>query len=599
VDDIVEAASLAAFPVAGETGKIYVALDSGMTYRWSGTTYVAISDKVVAAGITDSTVIGRAVVTAVDAPAARRATGTIDFYDVRQFGAKCDGTTDDTAAWAAAVTAVSAAGGGLIWWRGDSVVTQIALKAKVGMCGLGTNVSRIVHKVGRAAGQHCITLTEADARHVVLRDFNLHGNRSSQTGLANGIHFNNSTSASSGHCHMIRNVRVESVAGTGIYMGYNMRGSLIDNVNAYFCDEYGMHLASFSDNSVQNVDIGQSGSHGLYIQDSWNVRFGNIKCWYSGRLTGTGAGMYQRGGGINIFSNIATQENKGHGFLMFGYDVNNPISGVVVRGFNSDSDNTANTTSYSALQLDGVKNSIFEVAVTSFAPAKTKPQHGAFMTATATNNRVVVYADPAVLKSDQPAAAANYARNSIDMCRVPTDVTPAGTYTPTIFLNDEFRLTLNAALTVGNPAITTIQPPVGLRIRIITIQDATGGKAVTWGNHFRLPTVVPVTTGDTRTIYDFECQGFGDWVLTGFTTGIPARVVLATAEPLIDNEFDYVTEPVADVQLDEKYQEGVSTEAGVPETATAVVTTPGDAAVDPVEAPVADEPAPEPKEVKA
>jgi hypothetical protein len=75
VDDVVEAANLAAFPATGETGKIYVALDSGMTYRWSGTTYVAISDKVTSTGITDSTVIGRALVTA---PSELSARNTID-----------------------------------------------------------------------------------------------------------------------------------------------------------------------------------------------------------------------------------------------------------------------------------------------------------------------------------------------------------------------------------------------------------------------------------------------------------------------------------------------------------------------------------------
>ena len=43
VDDVIEAANLASFPKTGESGKIYVALDTNLTYRWSGTTYVEIS----------------------------------------------------------------------------------------------------------------------------------------------------------------------------------------------------------------------------------------------------------------------------------------------------------------------------------------------------------------------------------------------------------------------------------------------------------------------------------------------------------------------------------------------------------------------------
>ncbi len=40
--DVLEFANLAAFPVTGETSKIYVALDTNFTYRWSGSAYVQI-----------------------------------------------------------------------------------------------------------------------------------------------------------------------------------------------------------------------------------------------------------------------------------------------------------------------------------------------------------------------------------------------------------------------------------------------------------------------------------------------------------------------------------------------------------------------------
>jgi hypothetical protein len=43
VDDVEEYANLAAFPVTGESGKIYLALDTNLTYRWGGSTYVEIS----------------------------------------------------------------------------------------------------------------------------------------------------------------------------------------------------------------------------------------------------------------------------------------------------------------------------------------------------------------------------------------------------------------------------------------------------------------------------------------------------------------------------------------------------------------------------
>lgn len=43
VDDVEEYANLAAFPEPGETSKIYVAIDTAKTYRWSGSIYVEVS----------------------------------------------------------------------------------------------------------------------------------------------------------------------------------------------------------------------------------------------------------------------------------------------------------------------------------------------------------------------------------------------------------------------------------------------------------------------------------------------------------------------------------------------------------------------------
>lgn len=55
VDDVLEYASAAAFPGTGETGKIYVAIDTGAQYRWSGSAYVNFSSS---PGTTDAVVEG-------------------------------------------------------------------------------------------------------------------------------------------------------------------------------------------------------------------------------------------------------------------------------------------------------------------------------------------------------------------------------------------------------------------------------------------------------------------------------------------------------------------------------------------------------------
>ena len=54
VDDVLEFANLSAFPGSGEDGKIYIAIDTSLAYRWSGSVFVEISPS-LALGNTSST----------------------------------------------------------------------------------------------------------------------------------------------------------------------------------------------------------------------------------------------------------------------------------------------------------------------------------------------------------------------------------------------------------------------------------------------------------------------------------------------------------------------------------------------------------------
>lgn len=54
VDDVLEYASISSFPATGESGKIYIAIDTNKTYRWTGTQYVEVSES-LALGETSST----------------------------------------------------------------------------------------------------------------------------------------------------------------------------------------------------------------------------------------------------------------------------------------------------------------------------------------------------------------------------------------------------------------------------------------------------------------------------------------------------------------------------------------------------------------
>lgn len=61
VDDVVEFANLAAFPGTGEANKIYVALDTNLIYRWSGSQYINIPSGVGVAEEAVSLVTARTI----------------------------------------------------------------------------------------------------------------------------------------------------------------------------------------------------------------------------------------------------------------------------------------------------------------------------------------------------------------------------------------------------------------------------------------------------------------------------------------------------------------------------------------------------------
>ena len=73
VDDVVEYENLAAFPQTGEDGKIYVAEDTNKTYRWSGTSYVEISQSLALGETAETAYAGNKGKANADAIAALQA----------------------------------------------------------------------------------------------------------------------------------------------------------------------------------------------------------------------------------------------------------------------------------------------------------------------------------------------------------------------------------------------------------------------------------------------------------------------------------------------------------------------------------------------
>jgi hypothetical protein len=99
VDDVIEAVNYAALPATGETGKIYVTIDTNKTYRWSGSAYIEIS---ASPGSTDAVAEGSTNLYFTTARAAAAApvqsvagkTGTVTLAKGDVGLGNCDNTSD-------------------------------------------------------------------------------------------------------------------------------------------------------------------------------------------------------------------------------------------------------------------------------------------------------------------------------------------------------------------------------------------------------------------------------------------------------------------------------------------------------------------------
>lgn len=103
------------------------------------------------------------------------AIGPIPEYDVRQWGATGDGTTDDTAAINNAALAVNALGGGiLVFPAGTFLVTSVTAKANVTFRGAGVDITII--KLASGTNGNVVTMESQSALIGMTVDQNAPGN---------------------------------------------------------------------------------------------------------------------------------------------------------------------------------------------------------------------------------------------------------------------------------------------------------------------------------------------------------------------------------------------------------------------------------------
>lgn len=175
---------------------------------------------------------------------------------VKDFGAVGDGSTDDTLAINAAITAVNASGGGIVYFPAGTYLvadaggsTGISLLSKVTLRGAGVGATTI--KTKNSSNAHLINISDGTS-DVAVTDMTLDGNRANQS--------------ASVHC-----LRVAGVVNL-----------LVQNLEIQEAYQYGIGIQGGTNKNVRlvNLDIHDTGADGIDIKnlndDNEDVHISNV-----------------------------------------------------------------------------------------------------------------------------------------------------------------------------------------------------------------------------------------------------------------------------------------------------------------------------------
>jgi hypothetical protein len=157
-------------------------------------------------------------------------------------------------------------------------------------------------------------------------------------------------------------------------------------------------------------------------------------------------------------------------------------------------------------------NSSFEGVVGRFATAAGTPAIALSLgTGVVGNNIDVAWSGV----SGVPVTAGAVANgNNIRLPRGFVPITYAASVTPNMWTTETAKITLTGPITINAPASAV----AGQFLRFIFVQDATGGRVVTFNAVYKASWTPDTTASKTNTI-TFECDG-ANWVQVSAATGI-------------------------------------------------------------------------------
>ena len=469
-------------------------------------------------------------------------------YYAEDAGAKFDGTTDDTAAIQAKINEAAAAGGGTVWLpKGTAIVTNISVKPRVYLRGLGmftTILKQKANSTGPVVRAHYSSdagATDPNGQFIGVFDLQIDGNRANQTAPNHGLHLepNPPTPAVKPAAdlfwdshNLVQNVRITECKGNGVYSAGRSENRLI-NVVVYKVDLHAFQV--HYDTWLIGCTGSWAGLAGFYMKDTSSCIVADCKAFYNGQTTpASGYGFIYNNCHSMVCVGNQSQDNRGG-----GYQLDNNCKNIELAGCVADSNSTSGIGTYPAYDLwDSSYNTLVACAATerradgtnSWQRNALRVRNNSFYNKIFINHVAV---NGATIGS--PLAAAAVQTNHIEIngsrCTASELLTYAVSITPDWSTASVKFITLTGNLTLANP--TVANPPPGTRMAFVLTQDATGGRTVTFGSAFKVSGFQIAIAGSTVAAIEFVFDGT-NWIQahqthSGHLGGRPVATTAPTA----------------------------------------------------------------------
>lgn len=272
------------------------------------------------------------------------------YYNIKDYGALVDGTTDDTVAIQAVINLVSTAGGGTVFFpAGTTVVTSLTLKSNVNFIGVASGWDTATGSVIKTTATSGDTLSYSSSatglKDVCIEDLRIEGPAS---GSGSGIRLQNAGGTSKPNLRIIlRNLKVVGFGAAGIEAaciitstfdnvvcetcatGFYLNGGVsyasvntsltLQNCYANGCATYGFRILSTVYSSLTATAADDCGT-AYYIDTCNNISLQAPGCEWGNPTSASPADGYKITGASHniVLSAPYTFQNKHYSFWITG-----------------------------------------------------------------------------------------------------------------------------------------------------------------------------------------------------------------------------------------------------------------------------------------